>query len=201
MLCLVSPEGRVRPADLSVPADARALRTPLALGQPHAPLPLPCRAAILDSAAATAAAALDPAQLRVCSGVRATLLAGSDAALETAATTMALPHGPLLAAGTVRDIPPLILRHPWPVRVDSPRIRDLAAQAAGWEEVVTVHLDDRRRRLTAEVIRADRFLGRLGDLALDGFPIEAIDTPDESLEAIFRYLVLERGAGGEEAEG
>lgn len=112
-----------------------------------------------------------------------------------------LRHGRLLAEGTVREIRSLIIRHPLQVRVDSPRIRDLAAQAAGWEEVVTVHLDDRRRRLTAEVTRADRFLGRLGDLALDGFPIEAIDTPDESLEAIFRYLVLERGAGGEEAEG
>jgi len=110
-----------------------------------------------------------------------------------------LRHGRLLAEGTVREIRSLIIRHPLQVRVETARVRDLAATAARWEEVVSFRLDEPRRRITVEVARADRFLERLGDLAIDGFPIESIETPDENLEAVFRYLVLERGGGEADA--
>jgi ABC-2 type transport system ATP-binding protein len=113
-----------------------------------------------------------------------------------------LRNGRLFAEGTVREIRSLLIRHPLRIRVETPRARVLAAEAAAWEEVLSVRIEDEARRLTFEVARADRFLERMGELAEGGFPIEALDPVDESLEAVFRYLVIERaGAGGGEGEG
>lgn len=96
-------------------------------------------------------------------------------------------RGRLVAEGDIRDIRGLIDRHPHMVRVGTARPRELAAVLAGLPEVVEIRLE--ADALWVKTPKPDAFYAALPRLALEkSCPLSAIDSPDDTLEAVFRYL-------------
>ena len=96
-------------------------------------------------------------------------------------------RGRLVAEGDVRDIRGLIDRHPHTVRVGTERPRELAAILAGLPEVVELRLEP--DALWVRTPKPDAFYSALPRLALEKHcPVSTIDSPDDTLEAVFRYL-------------
>jgi ABC-2 type transport system ATP-binding protein len=96
-------------------------------------------------------------------------------------------RGRLVAEGDVREIRALLDRHPHSVRLRTPRPRDLASLLAREPEVVEVRFED--GTLWVRTPEPDAFYAKLPRLALEAdLPIEEIHSPDEGLEAVFRYL-------------
>jgi ABC-2 type transport system ATP-binding protein len=96
-------------------------------------------------------------------------------------------RGRLVAAGDVETIRGLIDRHPHAVDLVTSRPRDLAAALAKEPSVVGIEVSERSVR--ARTPSPDAFYARLPGLAVEaGLEIEEIGSPDDSLEAVFRYL-------------
>jgi ABC-2 type transport system ATP-binding protein len=96
-------------------------------------------------------------------------------------------RGRLVAEGDVREIRGLIDRHPHTVRVKTDRPRDLAAALAGVPEVLEIRFDD--GAVWIRTPKPDVFYGTLPRLALErGCAVAEIQSPDDNLEAVFRYL-------------
>jgi ABC-2 type transport system ATP-binding protein len=96
-------------------------------------------------------------------------------------------HGRLVAEGNVQEIRALIDRHPHTVHVKTDRPRDLAARLAREPEVVEIRFVD--GAVWVRTPQPDAFYAKLPALALEGrFAVEEISSPDDNLEAVFRYL-------------
>jgi len=108
--------------------------------------------------------------------------------IEQLTRKIALIHrGRLVAEGDVRQIRDLIDGHPHTVEVRADRPRELAAALAREPEVVEIRFDP-----TAVWVRTpspDAFYAKLPKIALDaGAEVRRISSPDDNLEAVFRYL-------------
>ena len=98
-------------------------------------------------------------------------------------------HGKVLAEGDITEIRDLIRDRPTIVAFTSSDPRRLAAFLAGQELVVGVELDD-RGRVVARTDHAVGFYRALPAwLLAEGLPVEEIETLDDSLQAVFDYLV------------
>jgi ABC-2 type transport system ATP-binding protein len=95
----------------------------------------------------------------------------------------------LLAEGSVPDIRELLDRHPHSVEVVCDRPRELAARIVGMPEVESVSLP--APDLLVARTRAPRALYPVLVRALveGGFRVQRLSSPDDDLEAVFRYLV------------
>jgi ABC-2 type transport system ATP-binding protein len=103
-----------------------------------------------------------------------TILLSSHVLHEVENTTeriLLLHHARLLAEGTVTEIRSLIDRHPHSIEIVCDRPRELAALLVALEEVETVDLPEP------------------GLLVDGGHRVERLTSPDDNLEAVFRYLV------------
>ncbi len=95
----------------------------------------------------------------------------------------------LVAYGPVHEIRELIDRHPHSVEVACARPRDLAARLVGLPEVEAVRLP-REGLLVAETRAPGAFYpALLRILVEDGHDVRSVSSPDDNLEAVFRYLV------------
>jgi len=96
-------------------------------------------------------------------------------------------RGRLVAEGEIGEIRALIDRHPHTVLVKTDRPRDLAAALAREPEVVEIRFEDGALRIRTP--QPDRFYGKLPAVALErGCAVHGISSPDDNLEAVFRYL-------------
>ncbi len=96
-------------------------------------------------------------------------------------------RGRLVADGEIQDIRALIDRHPHTVRVRTDRPRELAAALAREPEVLEIRFED--GAVWVRTNRPDGLYGKLPRVALDlGARVEEISSPDDNLEAVFRYL-------------
>lgn len=101
-----------------------------------------------------------------------------------------LNHGRLVAEGDVRQIRDLIDTHPHRIVLKSPAGRALAAKLVAHDDVVGVELRRKDGAILVETCSPDRFYGRLAALSLDGdTPIDEVYSDDDTLEAVFKYLV------------
>lgn len=100
-------------------------------------------------------------------------------------------HGRLLAQGDVQHIRDLIDAHPHRIAIVADRPRDLARRLLALPFVLSARLDGPDgARLEIETRAPDRFYDALPDIVReDGFRITEFDSPDNNLEAVFRYLV------------
>jgi ABC-2 type transport system ATP-binding protein len=99
-------------------------------------------------------------------------------------------RGRLVAEGDIRSIRDLIDQHPHRIVLRSPDGRALAARLVRFEDVVGVELRRSDGAILVETASPDAFYGRLAEIALeDGTPIEEVYSDDDSLEAVFKYLV------------
>ncbi|MBM3460280.1 MAG: ABC transporter ATP-binding protein [Armatimonadetes bacterium] len=99
-------------------------------------------------------------------------------------------RGRVLAQGDVYEIRGLIDRHPHRVLFSADRPRELGQALLGLPAVLSLRLDAQHPdRLEIETRDPEAFYARLADVVLDGgYQVYGIESPDNNLEAVFRYL-------------
>jgi ABC-2 type transport system ATP-binding protein len=101
-----------------------------------------------------------------------------------------LNRGRLVAVGQVREIRDLIDKHPHHIVLICDEYRKLAGRVLTWQDVEGVRILARDRGLIVETHAPDAFYSRLPELSLeDGLAIKEVYSDDDSLEAVFKYLV------------
>jgi ABC-2 type transport system ATP-binding protein len=99
-------------------------------------------------------------------------------------------RGRLVAEGHVREIRDLIDAHPHRIVLKSENDRALAAKLVAYDDVVGVDLARTEGGILVETRAPDAFYARLPRLALEaGTAIERVESDDDNLDAVFRYLV------------
>jgi ABC-2 type transport system ATP-binding protein len=101
-----------------------------------------------------------------------------------------LNHGRLLAEGHIRQIRDLIDKHPHHIVLICDEYRKLAGRLVTRDDVEGVKVLAKEAGLMVETRSPDAFYASLPDLALtDGLAIREVYSDDDSLEAVFKYLV------------
>ncbi len=101
-----------------------------------------------------------------------------------------LNRGRLVAEGNVRQLRDLIDKHPHHIVLVSDEYRRLAGAVLAWEDVEGVRVLPQNKGVMVETRAPDAFYGRLPALALqDGLAITEVYSDDDSLDAVFKYLV------------
>jgi ABC-2 type transport system ATP-binding protein len=95
----------------------------------------------------------------------------------------------IVAEGDVHHIRDLIDEHPHTVSIRTPQAHAVARELLADEGVVSVRFEP--GGLVVETARPDAFYARVTDLAASGRcgAIHEITSPDDNLQAVFRYLV------------
>jgi ABC-2 type transport system ATP-binding protein len=98
-------------------------------------------------------------------------------------------NGRILAEGNVYRIRELIDEHPHTVHIRSPQPRALAREFLAYDDVLSLRLES--GAVVVETARPDEFYMRVTDLAAAGTagPIDELTSPDDNLQAVFRFLV------------
>jgi ABC-2 type transport system ATP-binding protein len=98
-------------------------------------------------------------------------------------------NGRIVAEGDVHQIRELIDEHPHTVSIRTGQAHAVARELLADEGVVSVRFEP--GGLVVETARPDAFYARVTDLAASGRfgPIHEITSPDDNLQAVFRYLV------------
>ena len=99
--------------------------------------------------------------------------------------------GRVLAQGDMHSIRAMIDEHPHQIRLVSNRPRDLAGVLLQLPSVRGARIvPEKERCIEIETDQPTAFYDALPELALSGdFTIESLHSPDNNLEAVFRYLV------------
>ncbi len=102
-----------------------------------------------------------------------------------------LHKGRLLAQGDIYEIRGLIDAHPHRIAITSPQARVLAQNLLTLPYVLSARLNQADATLVEiETHRPDQFYRQFPDIILEhGFEISRFESPDNNLEAIFKYLV------------
>ena len=99
-------------------------------------------------------------------------------------------RGRILAQGDVREIRALIDKHPHHVRIQSDRLRELARVLIESDDVISVTINPGKNDLVVQTNRPDEFYEKLqGVLVAGGYDVAAIESQDDNLAAVFKYLV------------
>ena len=98
-------------------------------------------------------------------------------------------NGRILAEGNVHQIRDLIDHHPHSVFIRAEHPRALAQRLLAADDVISVRFDD--RGVVIETAKPDAFYTRLTEMAASGEAgaIEEVASPDDNLQAVFKYLV------------
>ncbi len=99
-------------------------------------------------------------------------------------------RGKLVAQGDTRHIRDLIDKYPHRINLRSARYRDLAGRLMQLPDVVAVKVDDPHQSIAVDTRKPDDLYSLLPTLSLDeGYAIEEVHSADDSLEAVFKFLV------------
>ena len=98
-------------------------------------------------------------------------------------------NGRIVAEGDVHQIRDLIDEHPHTISIRTQQTHAVARELLADEGVVSLRFEP--GGLVVETARPDAFYARVTDLAASGRlgPITEITSPDDNLQAVFRYLV------------
>ncbi|MDE3156657.1 MAG: ABC transporter ATP-binding protein [Acidobacteriota bacterium] len=98
-------------------------------------------------------------------------------------------HGRILAEGDVHQIRDLIDEHPHTVSIRADDPRALARLLLADDDVLSLRFGE--GSVTVETAKPDAFYSRLTGLAASeaAGPIREVTSPDDNLQAVFRYLV------------
>ncbi|MFQ5919698.1 MAG: ABC transporter ATP-binding protein [Thermoplasmata archaeon] len=98
-------------------------------------------------------------------------------------------RGKAIASGGIREIRRLIDEHPHTVRLTTPRARDLARRLATENHIAEMSFDG-EDALVVRTRDPETFYRELPGIVVDSaIPVHALESPDDNLEAVFRYLV------------
>lgn len=99
-------------------------------------------------------------------------------------------QGRVLAAGNVHDIRRLIDAHPHRVRLLTPTPKILAARLLDLPGIHSISFSEERELVELETKQPEQFYELLANLALEEhITVEEMTSPDDNLEAVFKYLV------------
>jgi len=108
-------------------------------------------------------------------------------------TIVVMNNGKVLAEGNVHDVRELLNKYPRKVHITCDRPRFLSARLVEWEDVVSVRLEKEGGGLLIETIEPDTFFDRLPEVILsNSIEVESLTSPDDTVEAVFKYLVEEK---------
>jgi ABC-2 type transport system ATP-binding protein len=98
-------------------------------------------------------------------------------------------NGRILAEGNVHQIRDLIDEHPHTVHIRAGDPRRLAREFLTHADVLSLRFEP--GAVVVETGRPDEFYMRLTELIADGRcgPVEELTSPDDNLQAVFKYLV------------
>lgn len=98
-------------------------------------------------------------------------------------------NGRILAEGNVHQIRDLIDEHPHTVYIRAGDPRGLAREFLSHADVISLRFEP--GALVVETGKPDEFYARLTDLVASGAcgPVEELTSPDDNLQAVFKYLV------------
>ena len=104
-------------------------------------------------------------------------------------TILLINNGRILAEGDVHQIRELIDEHPHTVHVRAERPRDLAREFLTRDDVLSLKLE--QDAIVVETSKPDGFYRYLTELAADGRAgeITEVTSPDDNLQAVFKFLV------------
>lgn len=106
-----------------------------------------------------------------------------------------MSRGRLLAQGDVYHIRSLIDAHPHRISIRSPQTREIALALLELPYVLGVRLEN--GSVEVETRNPEAFYTQFPDVVLDrGFVVSGFDSPDNNLEAVFRYLVTDKPLAG-----
>ncbi|HYM39116.1 MAG TPA: ABC transporter ATP-binding protein [Thermoplasmata archaeon] len=110
--------------------------------------------------------------------------------IERVTSNIVLIHnGKAIASGDLHKIRALIDEHPHAVRIETSQPRDLAQAVAGMDHVVSVEFPA-PAMLLVRTRKPDAFYKDLPGLVVDrNLDVRGLESPDDSLDAVFRYLV------------
>ncbi len=98
--------------------------------------------------------------------------------------------GRAVATGHIREIRDLIDQHPHNIIVEADRLDELVARFVEMESVVSVRFPPDRSHVVLQVTQPDEFFNSMPGLVEGtGAEIRRMYSLDDSLEAVFRYLV------------
>ena len=105
------------------------------------------------------------------------------------ANILLINNGRILAEGNVHQIRDLIDEHPHTVFIRAENPRALARRFLAEDDVISLRFEG--DAVIVETARPDAFYARLTDLAASGDagPIDEVTSPDDNLQAVFKYLV------------
>jgi ABC-2 type transport system ATP-binding protein len=99
-------------------------------------------------------------------------------------------NGRILAEGNVHEIRELIDEHPHNVYIRCSKPRLLASILVSYEDVASVKLGEEDDTLVIETVKPDDLYSRLPEIILENdIKVEDLHSPDDNLQAVFRYLV------------
>ncbi len=110
--------------------------------------------------------------------------------VERVTSNIVLIHnGKAIASGDLHKIRALIDEHPHAVRIETAQPRDLAQALAGMDHVVSVEFPA-AETLLVRTRKPEAFYKDLPGIVVDRkLDVHGLESPDDSLEAVFRYLV------------
>ncbi len=101
-----------------------------------------------------------------------------------------LNNGQMLAQGDVLQIRALIDRHPHRIHIRCSDPRRMSGALVQFPDVVSVGFHPEENAVTVESRKPDEFYERLPEIMIEHqIELEEISSPDDNLEAVFRYLV------------
>jgi ABC-2 type transport system ATP-binding protein len=105
------------------------------------------------------------------------------------ANILLINQGRILAEGNVHQIRDLIDEHPHTVSIKADHPRALAREFLTYDHVLSLSFED--EAVIVQTGRPDAFYARLTELAGSGAlgTIHEVTSPDDNLQAVFRYLV------------
>lgn len=101
-----------------------------------------------------------------------------------------MSQGRVLASGNVRDIRRLIDAHPHRVQLSTPTPKTVAVRLLELPGIHSISFSDEHGQVELETRDPEQFYAFLASLILEEhIEVEEMTSPDDNLEAVFRYLV------------
>jgi len=99
-------------------------------------------------------------------------------------------NGKILAEGIVQEIRGLIDEYPHNVIIHTDRPREMASHLLGYDDVIDINIDDKQNHLKVQSKEPEKFYQNLVAVIVEnGFNVTYIDSPDDNLQSVFKYLV------------
>jgi ABC-2 type transport system ATP-binding protein len=99
-------------------------------------------------------------------------------------------YGRILAEGNIHEIRELIDRHPHNVYINCDKPRLLASILVQYDDIISTNISKEDGALIVETTRPDDLYSRLPAIIFENdIRVENLHSPDDNLQAVFKYLV------------